>query len=118
MDWNDRRFTRLELKSALLQFTLEKLGVRPQFLPQPLALRRIQQGKRRLATRRRSRWVRSRKQDRPPPQIQKVNQATRPANIPAHRSNRLAKRAHLNVHPPTAIQMVDLPPTIASQHTE
>src|SRR5260370_29987023 len=95
MDWNDRRLTRLELKSALLQFTLEKLGVRPQFLHQPLALRRIQQGKRRLASRPRSPWVRSRKQERPRPQIQKLNQVARPANIPAHRSNRLAKRAHL-----------------------
>src|SRR5438270_8173953 len=67
MDRYDRRFAHLELKSALLQFALEKLRVRPKFLDEPLALRRIQQCKRRLASRR-GRWrVRSRKQERPRP---------------------------------------------------
>src|SRR5712671_2142332 len=103
MDRNNRRLTHFELKSPLLQFALEKLGVRPQLLHQPLAFRRIQQRKSRLASRG-SRWrVRSRKQERSRPQIQKINQIARPANIPAHRSNSLAQRAHLDVYAPVAV---------------
>src|SRR6266478_5005791 len=87
MDWNNRGLASLKLKSALLQLALEKFRVRPQLLDQPLAFRRIQQSKGRLASRGSRRRVRSRKQERPRAQVQKIDQIARPANITAHRSD-------------------------------
>src|SRR6266478_8152083 len=106
---NDRCLADLELKSSLFQLALEELCIRPQFLHQPLAFGRIQQRKRRLASRCRGRRVRSRKQEGPRPRIQIINQIARTANVPAHRANRLAQRAHLDVHAPVTIQMVNRP---------
>src|SRR5437773_3193389 len=71
---NDRRLAHPELEPALLQLALEKLRIGPEFLNQFFTLWRIQQRERRLARRRRSRWVRSRKKKRPSSQIQEIDQ--------------------------------------------
>src|SRR5262245_17422378 len=44
VDRHNRRLAAFELESALLQLALEELRVRPQFLHQFLASRRIEQG--------------------------------------------------------------------------
>src|SRR4029077_9941763 len=116
MNRNDRSLADLELKSPLLQLALEEFRVRPQFLHQPLALRRIQQGKRRLASRRSRRRGRRRKQKRTRPQGEGNDQIPGAANVPAHRANRLAQRAHLDVHAPVTIQMINRPAPAAPQH--
>src|SRR5712664_248610 len=113
---NDRRLARFELKPALLQFALEHFRVGPQFLHQLFAFRRIEQRERRLASRRRSRRVRSRKKKWPRPQIQKIDQVARAANVPAHRAYRLAQCPHLDVHAPVALVMVYRSTASASQH--
>src|SRR5258706_5022712 len=73
MDWNNWGLANLKLKSALLQLALEKFRVRPQLLDQPIAFRRIQQSKGRLASRGSRRRMRSRKQERPHAQVKKIN---------------------------------------------
>src|SRR5712672_618915 len=79
MDWNNRGLASLKLKSALLQLALEKFRVRPQLLDQPLPFRRIQERECRLASRGGRRRMRSRKQERPRAQVQKIDQIARPA---------------------------------------
>src|SRR6266850_6970922 len=81
MNRNNGRLAHLELESALLQFALEKFRIRPKFPHQFIAFWRIQQRERRLASRRSSRRMRSRKEKRPRPQIQKIDQIARAANI-------------------------------------
>src|ERR1700733_14735974 len=79
VDRNNRRLADIELKTAFLKLPLEKLRVRPQLFYKPLALRRIQQSERCLASRRGSRRMRSRKQERPRPQVQEIDQVPRSA---------------------------------------
>src|SRR6516164_422039 len=116
MNRHNRRLARLELKPALLQFFLEELRIRPKLLHQLLAFRRIQQRERSLAGGRRGRWVRSRKQKRPRPQVEKINQVSRPAYIPSHRPDGLAERPYLDVHPPMAAEMINRSASSAPQH--
>src|ERR1700686_4160407 len=70
---NDWCLTHFELKSPLFQFALEEFGVGPKLFQQLLAFLRIQQGERRLTSRRGRGRVRSGKKKRPRAQIQKVD---------------------------------------------
>src|SRR5256885_8026480 len=56
-------FRSLELKTAPLQFALEKLRIGPEFLHQLFAFRRSEQRECRLASRRRSGRMRSRSEE-------------------------------------------------------
>src|SRR3984893_10508737 len=91
---NNRRLADLELKTSPLQFALEKLRIGPQFLHQLFAFRRSEQREGRLASRRRGGRVRSREKKRPRPEIQKIDQVARTANVPAHRADRFTQRSH------------------------
>src|SRR6266481_2283753 len=118
VNWDNRRLAHLELKPALLQFALEHFRVGPQFLHQLFASRRIEQRERRLACRRRSRRMRSRKKEWPRPQVQKIDQVARTANVSAHCADCLAQRSHLDVHAPVALMMVHASAAAAAQHAQ
>src|SRR6266566_846637 len=113
---NNRRLTHLELEPALLQLALEKFRIGPEFLHQFFTLWRIQQRERRLARRRCSRWMRSRKEKRPSSQIQEIDQIPRATHVASHRADRLAHRPHLDVHAPVTSEVVDGAASPASQH--
>src|SRR6476620_1004516 len=117
MDRDDRRLAGLELETALLQFPLEELGVGPQLLDQFFAFGRVQQGERRLAGCGNGWGMRRRKQERPSPQIEVVDQVARPADVTAHRANGLTQSPHLNVHTAVAVEVIYRPASSSPQDT-
>ena len=71
---------------------------------------------RRDARCRHRRRMRSREQERPSAVIEKLDQVARPADVSAERADGFRERAHLDVHSPVHVEMIDGAAPVASQH--
>src|SRR5712675_2810405 len=116
MNGSDGRLTSPDGEAKFLHAALEKFCVRPKFPDQFFANSGIKQCKCGLA-RGHHGWRVSRGiQKWPRAAIQEIDQVSRAANVAAHRTNRFAERANLNVHAPVTAQVIDGSAAIAPQH--
>src|ERR1017187_3285981 len=98
MDRSDRCLRHARGKSKPLQTALKKLRIRPKFLNEFFAIRRIEQRERGLTGGHYGRRMTGGIEKGPGSTIEEIYQVPRTANVSTHRANRFAERAHLDVH--------------------
>src|ERR1700704_7123245 len=106
MNGSDGRLACSDGKTKPFQPALEKFRVRPKFFNQLFANRRIKKRKGGLTRGHHRRRMSGGVQKWPRAAIQEIDQLARTANVTAHRADRFAERADLDVDPSAAAEAI------------